>query len=614
MKSTILPLCLQGSLVAMLILGSNRLCQAEVTPGDYMSIRPIRAVGSSTNELGYADSKVNATSFKQQSLTTFDAPDGHKYQFTSYYDETQKLVVGRRVLLESGWSDWYLRKTAFTANNINDNHDVSSIGIDGDGYLHVSWGMHNNSLLYTRSTTSAFGDTPFTLVGDTIGNSGGLRSEFTLTSGVTYPMFYNIPGSGDILFSYRIGSSGNGDAELYRWDNTADVWNPVRASTSVPWINGDYSGDTLPNVNAYMNYAAWDDQGNLHVTWTWRTGGDSPTPFKDYQSNHNIMYAWSPNQGVDWYRQDGTLYERSGQHAIDESNATPVVTIPEGSSLINQTHMATGPDGTVYVASWWAPNAAEDDHLRQFMLAWQDGQTWRVSQITDRNPENTNGEGVSQRVPESQLKDFRITRPIVLVDDSNRVIVAFTDWQRYRKLTIAYSEDPDRDDWQLFDLPTWNMGSWEPTLDINRWESDGILSMLYQVEDVGQPASTMFVLEWDAKSYFEALNPSMPGDATGDGQVTSADAAVLASHWLQTVAGGASDGDFNGDHRVDDLDASILAAHWQSSSEDQPVPEPATITLLVLGLATLRFGRCRRVDTCPRPGNRSHPDETRRKK
>ncbi|MBN2022673.1 MAG: BNR-4 repeat-containing protein [Pirellulales bacterium] len=576
-----------GHVVAVVVLLAAVLpCRADVGPADYMSIRVIRAIGSTANELGYATSKINATSFKQQSLTTFDAPDGTKYQFVSYYDASEKLVVGRRTMLDSGWSDWYLRRTAFTSNNINDAHDVSSIAVDGDGYLHVSWGMHNNSLLYTRSATPAIGEAAFTLVGDTVGNSGGLRSEFSLTSGVTYPMFHNVPGSGDILFSYRTGVSGNGDAQLFRWNNAADQWNPVRASTTAPWIDGDYAGDSLPSVNAYTNYAAWDDQGRLHVTWTWRTGGDSPTPFKDYQSNHNLMYAWSPNQGVDWYRQDGTLYERSGAHAIDESNASPVVAIPEGSSLINQTHMATGPDGTVYVASWWAPNAAEGDHLRQYMLAWRDGDTWRTSRITHRNPENTNASGVSQRVPESALSDFRMSRPIVLVDDSDRVIVAFTDWQRNKKLTVAYSEDADRDDWQIFELPTWNMGSWEASLDVNRWKNDGVMSLFYQVVDVGQSASTVSVLEWNARAYFAALEPA-PGDANGDGCVNAADAAVLAAHWFGDATDGPSQGDFNRDGRVDDLDLAILSANWQDAPGAPALPEPASAVLLVLGLATL---------------------------
>ncbi|MCC6126416.1 MAG: BNR repeat-containing protein [Pirellulales bacterium] len=487
-----------SAIIVGLALSAAATCRAAADPADYLKIVPIRAAGSTANELGYAKSKINAVSFKQQSLTTIDTPRGGKYQFASYYAGNRKLVVGRRKMLALGWSDWYLRRTAFTSYNINDNHNVSSIGIGGDGILHISWGMHCNPLLYTRSAASVLGDEPFTLIGDEVGNRAGLGTELTASKSVTYPLFYNLPYGGDLLFSYRIGDSGNGNLQLRRWSVAEKIWKPVHAGTS-PLFKGDYA---RPNVNGYTNYAAFDPQGKWHLTWSWRTGGDSKSGFKDYQTNHHLLYAWSPNQGVDWYRNDGARYERSGKHAIDESNASPVVAIPEGSSLINQAHMAAGPNGKVYVATWWAPKAAQGDHLRQFMLAWKDGDAWKVSQIGSRKPENADVRGVSQRVSERELQNFRITRPIVMVDETDRVIVGFTDWQRGRKFSIAHSEDPARKDWKFIDLPTEDLGTWEASLDLNRWQKDGVMSLLYQPTQLGQDSSEMAVLEWDARGYF----------------------------------------------------------------------------------------------------------------
>ncbi len=53
-----------------------------------------------------------------------------------------------------GTTTWSTTDTGFTANDITDDHDMISIGIDGNGIMHMSWGMHNNSLKYTTSTAS----------------------------------------------------------------------------------------------------------------------------------------------------------------------------------------------------------------------------------------------------------------------------------------------------------------------------------------------------------------------------------------------------------------------------------------------------------------------------
>ena len=492
---------------AAVVFGSGQLCSAVVVPSAFTSITPIRAAGSSSAEYGYAATGLNATSYNINSLTTATAPSGDRYQFVSYYDALGKLVVGRRKMLSGGWSDWTLDKTVFTAYNISDAHDVSSIAVDGDGYLHLSWGMHSNNLLYTRSTASVLNDGTFSLVGDSVGNSGGLGSSAfpsPLNTTVTYPEFYNIPGSGDLLLAYRneLSTSTNGIWQLFRWNNATNTWSGVHASAAQPWISNSTTNIRLSWPCAYINSLAFDSTGKLNLTWSWRTN-QSPYSYTDYQANHNIMYASSPDQGVNWYRQDGTLYQQSGQHAIDESNAPPVVSVFEGSSLGNTSGMAVGPDNGVYLASWWAPKSPQGDQLRQYMLNWYDGAAWHTSQIGNRNPENVGLTGVSQRVPESQLLTYRMGRPVVAVDDENRVIVAFSDWQRGGVVSIAISQNASRDDWQIFDLTDENMYSWEPTYDLSRWASDDVLSIFYQ--PMYGSSSAVSVLEWDARAYFAAV-------------------------------------------------------------------------------------------------------------
>ncbi len=84
------------------------------------------------------------------------------------------------------------------------------------------------------------------------------------------------------------------------------------------------------------------------------------------------------------------------------------------------------------------------------------------------------------------------------------------------------------------------------------------------------------------------------GDANGDGFVDSADASILAQHWLQEFGATWADGDFNRDGAVNDIDATILAANWQSHLAN--VPEPSTLVLLA-GMLLLGLLRCK----VPRP-------------
>ncbi|MBN2024657.1 MAG: PEP-CTERM sorting domain-containing protein [Pirellulales bacterium] len=84
-------------------------------------------------------------------------------------------------------------------------------------------------------------------------------------------------------------------------------------------------------------------------------------------------------------------------------------------------------------------------------------------------------------------------------------------------------------------------------------------------------------------AFFEGPAPRVPGDASGDGKVNAADAALLAAHWLKATGAVWGEGDFNEDGAVDDLDLAILAANW-STAAGAAVPEPASLALIGAGL------------------------------
>ena len=481
--SLLIPRPARQFLLAIVAASATPLAGAE----DFVTRYLIDDGNPETNDLARANTNINAVPIKRNALTTVG-----DYQFTSYYNTEGKIVLGRRL---TGQSSWELFRTEFTSYNINDDHNISSIAIDGDGIFHMSWGMHGNNFLYTKSTSSVLNSNPINLIGGSTGNAAAPNSMTGLyNTGVTYPDFYNLP-DGDLLFAYRNGSSGNGDYRLRRYDTATDAWSELGAGANHIWLGRQAPGSTLPNVNAYPNELAFGPNGEIHATWTWRTGGDTTAGQSGFQTNHHINYARSTDYGATWTNMAGVAYTGP----IYETNAEIAINLPEGSSIINTTAMAVDALGQPALATWYAPGAPQGNHARQYMFAWYDqSQTqWRTSQISNRTIDGP------AKTSEAVVRDM--ARPIVVIDDANRAIVAYRDNQDANGLTIAYSLSPQRNDWQTFDLTTEDLGNWEPTYDVNRWREDRVLSFLYQPSGLNQIGSPIEVLEWDSNAFFADL-------------------------------------------------------------------------------------------------------------
>jgi hypothetical protein len=100
----------------------------------------------------------------------------------------------------------------------------------------------------------------------------------------------------------------------------------------------------------------------------------------------------------------------------------------------------------------------------------------------------------------------------------------------------------------------------------------------------------IFGSNWPTTFYIDAAQYKS-GDVTHDNIVNGLDINVMASHWLAKGAG--TPGDANGDGIVNGLDINVIATQWlqtttvgtyQTPPPVAPVPEPAAVTLLALGV------------------------------
>ena len=398
---------------------------------------------------GYAATSVNTAVFRGSSIATHGDT-----QYISYYDGDGYVTLGKRKL---GDDKWTLSRTQYKGN-VKDGHNVISIGVDGDGYLHVSFDHHGHPLHYAKSVA------PGSLeLGPLVPMTGSDEND------VTYPEFYTMP-DGDMLFAYRSGASGRGNLVLNRYSTKDKQW------TRVHDILIDGEGDR----NAYWQMYV-DAEGTIHLSWVWRETWLVET-------NHDLCYARSKDGGRTWQRSDGSDYNLP----ITLATAEKAWEIPQNSELINQTSMTADTKGNPFIATYWR-DAGSD--VPQYRLVWHDGGKWNMSTVGNRTAPFSLSGGGTKMIP--------ISRPRI-VSDGKKACYIFRDQERGSKVSIAYTPHLGKSDWQIKDVTDFSVDAWEPSHDLNLWNTKRKLHVFVQPTHQGdgekvaqdvEPTSTVYVLE-----------------------------------------------------------------------------------------------------------------------
>jgi hypothetical protein len=343
-----------------------------------------------------------------------------------------------------------------------DAHNSISIAVDGEGYLHMAWDHHNNSLHYVKSIA------PFSLE---------FSKEMSMTqlneSRLTYPEFYNLPG-GDLLFLYRDGQSGKGNLVVNRYDVKNKAWTQLQHNL----VDGE------GKRNAYWQ-AFVDVRGVIHLSWVWRE-----TP--DVASNHDLCYAKSIDGGKTWLRSDGATYSLP----INAQTAEVACVVPQGSDLINQTSMTTDDLGQPLIATYWRDS---DSAVPQYHVVALSARGWKSYNVGFCKTAFSLSGGGTKRIP--------ISRPQIIAwthKSKTAVVLLFRDTERRSKVSIAVTNDIETNRWKLKDLTAFSVGSWEPTSDPNLWLREKKIHLFVQhteqADSEGQlqmKPQIICVLEWN---------------------------------------------------------------------------------------------------------------------
>ena len=401
---------------------------------------------------GWAKNAVNAVIFRRNAVVS------HKdIQYVAYYDADASVVLAKRKL---GSMHWDISKTQYEGK-VKDAHNSISIMVDGDGYLHMSWDHHNDSLRYCRSTAPG---------------SLELTNKMPMTGikedKVTYPEFYRMH-NGNLLFLYRDGASGRGNLMLNHYDIKSQEWTQRQDA----FIDGE------GQRNAYWQMCT-DSESAVHLSWVWRETGDVAT-------NHDMCYAKSTDGGITWQKSNGEVYDLP----ITASNAEYAALIPQKSELANTTSMCADSEGRPYIATYWRPQGT---NVPQYHLVFHDGIKWQKLQISSRTtPFSLSGRG-EKRIP--------ISRCQILANSegaTDKVYILFRDTERKDRVSVAICDDLLNKSWRIKDLTDFTVGMWEPSYDTELWKHSKILHAYLQKVGQGDggaleniPPQEISILEW----------------------------------------------------------------------------------------------------------------------
>jgi hypothetical protein len=178
------------------------------------------------------------------------------------------------------------------------------MALDSTDQIHVSGNMHGVPLVYFR-TTAALDVSSLATLNAMVG---------TNEAQVTYPVFFNGP-SGNLVFEYRDGASGNGNTIFNTYSTGTKTWTRT--------LNSALLNGSSVSMNAYPEGPVLGPDGYWHLVWVWRNTADAST-------NHDLSYAKTPDL-VHWFKADGTALTLP----ITPSTGDIVDPVPISGGMIN---------------------------------------------------------------------------------------------------------------------------------------------------------------------------------------------------------------------------------------------------------------------------------------
>jgi hypothetical protein len=383
---------------------------------------------------GYSKTSVNTAIFRQNALTTF-----RDTQFIAFYDNSGYIILGKRKINPKGFSSekFVMEKTPLKMTKPYDAHNIISIAVDGDGFLHLSFDQHNSPLRYFKSVA------PFSLKLQEFKRMV-IDSPKAKENEVTYPEFYNF-SNGNLLFVYR--AAGNTSAINY-YNTKEQKWHSV--------VNNLFENHAM--LRAYWQITV-SKNDVIHISWLWRDISYDPN------TNHGIYYAKSADYGKTWQTIDGDTI----RPVFLRQKLKPIKDIPKNKNLINQTSMTSDKFGRPYIATYYRG----DDSITNYHLIYYDGKEFQDITVGNRKTDfQLSGIGTLS-IP--------ISRPR-LITDGKKIYFFCRDKEQGSKIAVYYTTITKKGlkPFRFENITQDSYEAWEPCLDTELWKTHKKIHLFVQ--------------------------------------------------------------------------------------------------------------------------------------
>jgi hypothetical protein len=455
---------------------------------------------------------LNGISYQDSPIISFNG-----YQYATWYHytdaNTERIYMGRRNLAMNVWESFDLGKELTNGDApVWDAHNVISMGISGDGRIHLSYDMHVNNLRYQESQLGVATNPESVAWNASIFGSerSSLNPTHPTQSSITYPRFSTGP-DGDMVMTFRRYSSGNGDVVIARYDSETHSWSAPQDFINRPGSYTDSFG-TSTNRNAYLNGINYGPDGTLHTTWVWREATPSG------RVNRDLNYAYSEDGGITWKNNNGTVIGWAGNPMTANSPGIRIAELDRKQMLFNQQAQVVDDDSRVHALMW---------HRRD-----EPGYEWTSGDGMDINKADAayyhyyrdphNGIWTRRRLSVDEPVG---SRPEIAYDQNGNMFAAYvspgpTDpvavHSSGRLVIAGASKATNYSDWSVLHVDDRNFIG-EPMIDRDRLRNDGILSIFVQENSTvtTNTGSPLRILEFEAAP--ANLNSHLKGHFPFDG-------------------------------------------------------------------------------------------------